>query len=255
MKQHSIAEVREYVARAELPAAPEGGLEDVQALAFDQAKPQSLVVGSDIISFVQGVTAEQRQDILNSSLLAQLVAKKKVPDSTDILAWYDAYFDVLSNIGWVIQDQAFSTFSEEAQNFQAHEAVIKVATALLGPAATSLALVTATLDALRSMSQDSPWITLFNRESQSAHTARFQVTLAERSPEGDFLVTLMAFGLEASTNLTQVLFFKFRKSEATLKHRSGKVTINALALASVRDAIAQKISVFTNDFVRALPDL
>ena len=53
---------------------------------------------------------------------------------------------------------------------------MKVAASLLGPAATTLAVVQATLDALKSMSADSPWITLFNRESQSAKTARFQVT-------------------------------------------------------------------------------
>jgi len=66
---------------------------------FDKNKDQALVVGSDIISFVKGVTEERRQDLANSALLAQLVANNKVRNKAHVFAWYDAYFDALTNIG------------------------------------------------------------------------------------------------------------------------------------------------------------
>lgn len=65
----------------------------------------------------------------------------------------------------------------------------------------------------------------------------------------------MAFGLTARSTLTQVLFFKFQSTDVTLKHRSGKVTIVADVLESVRDAISTKIARFATDHVRSLPDL
>jgi hypothetical protein len=105
------------------------------------------------------------------------------------------------------------------------------------------------------MSAESPWITIFNRESQSAQTARFQVTLAEQGEEDQFLVSLMAFGLEAKATLTQVLFFKFKSSEASLKHYSGKVTIDTHVLTNVRDLIKNKIATHAIDYIMALPDL
>jgi hypothetical protein len=255
MNHGSTDRVRQYVKALELPA-PSGyeGVESVQ-LDFDQAKNQAMIVGSDIVSFVGGVTPERREDIVNSSLLAQLVAKKKVVDATKIYDWYNAYFDVLMNIGWAVQDYGFATYSEASENFQAHEAILKVAASLLGPAATTLVVVKATLDALQSLSADSPWITIFNRESQSAHTARFQVTLVEPGKEDQFLVSLMAFGLEARASLMQVLFFKFRSNEATLKHYSGKVTINSSVLLSVRDLIKKKITGFADEYLKMLPDL
>jgi hypothetical protein len=49
-----------------------------------------------------------------------------------------------------------------------------------------------------------------------------------------------------------VLFFRFKKNEATLHHHSGKVTINATVLTGVRDEIARKIGAFTRDFVAGL---
>lgn len=257
MNSVSAARAHQFVAGLELPAPRRGGYEsaDTVHLSFEAAKNQAMVVGSDIVSFVSRVTPERREDIVNSSMLAQLAAKKKVGDPTKIYEWYDAYFDVLLNIGWVVQDRSFATYTEAGQNLEAHEAILHVAASLLGPAATSLTVVRATLGALKSMSGDSPWITLFNRESQSANTARFQVTLAERGEANQFLVSLMAFGLEASATLTQVLFFKFKASEATLKHYAGRVTIDSAVLSSVRDQIRQKVTSHASSYIKALPDL
>jgi hypothetical protein len=256
MSSLSISKALEFVAKADLPPPPAfEGREQVVSFDFNQAKNQAMIVGSDIISFVQGVTPDRRLDIVNSSLLAQLVAAKKVSDATDVFKRYEVYFDVLSNIGWVIQDRSFSNYAEKSDNFEAHEAILKVAAGLLGPASTTLALVQATLDAMKSMSTNSPWLTLFHRESQSANTARFQVSLVEPGADDQFLVALMAFGLKANAKLTQVLFFKFKSSKTKLKHCSGKVTINAAVLGGVRDEITRKISKFTSDYVRKLPDL
>jgi len=201
------------------------------------------------------VSMERREDIVNSSLLAQLAAKKQVSDPSRIYDWYNAYFDVLTNIGWSVQDRGFASYSEASDNFQAHEAIMKVAASLLGPAATTLAVVQATLDALKSLSADSPWLAIFNRESQSAQTARFQVSLAEQGEDDQLLVSLMAFGIEAKATLTQVLFFKFKSSETSLKHYSGKVTINTHVLETVRDLIKTKIAGHAMDYIKTLPDL
>jgi hypothetical protein len=221
---------------------------------LETGKDQAAVVGSDIIAFVTGVTAERREAIINSSLLAQLVANHQVQDRTRVYEWYDAYFRVLANIGWAIQQVSWAEYKEQQGGFQAHEAILKVATTLLGPATTALALVTTTIDALKSMDQNDPWVTLFNRESQEAKTAHFQVALAEQAPDGQFLVTTMAFGLEAKSTVTQVLFFKVRKGQATLKHHRGQVTINTAVLDQVRDDLSTKLKNHAEAYVRALPD-
>jgi hypothetical protein len=92
-------------------------------------------------------------------------------------------------------------------------------------------------------------------ESQSANTARLQVSLAERDDNAQLLVTLMAFGLEARARLTQVLFFQFRRNEVTLQHNSGQVTINGQMLASVREQVAAKLVPFASSYIERFPDL
>ncbi|MEO8545857.1 MAG: hypothetical protein ABI434_19900 [Burkholderiaceae bacterium] len=255
-KKISVDSARSFVAGASIlgttrDAVAAGAVQ----LALDSTKNQATVVGSGVVSFVSGVTTERRQAIINSSLLAQLVARKKVPDPENIKDWYAAYFDTLTNIGWVVQDTGFAKYQESSENFDAHKAILTVAATLLGPASTALAIVTSTLNALQSMNESSPWITIFNRESQIAKSARFQVGIAEQDAEGQFFVNLMAFVLDAKSSVTQVLFFKAKKNQVNLEQYSARVTINSAVLEGVREAIAKKLVNHSSNFISGLPDL
>ncbi|MGE0403401.1 MAG: hypothetical protein AB7T06_42230 [Kofleriaceae bacterium] len=228
-------------------------------VAFDSAKTQAAVVGSDVVAFAKGVTDETRKDIVHATLLAQLVAKKRVPQPMtldDWATWHGVYFDTLTNIGFVAQDHGFASYQARSDSFEAHEEIIALATVLFGAGTTALIAITKTLEALQKMDEASPWITLFDRESRSANTARFQATIAAPDDAaGRVLLSTIAFGLEAKTLKTQVLFFKFKSQEVTLKNYSGKVSIDSELLADVREAVHDKIAAHANKFVRALPEL
>jgi len=260
MTAPSVATARDFVRQAELPEPPPINFDIAKApgFDFDAARDQATVVGSEVIAFVKGITKEQRQDIVNASLLAQLVARKQIAEPkslAEVESWYDSYFDVLTKIGFALQQRDFAEYKERSQNFEAHKAILEVATALLAGSPGALVLVKTTLEALQKMSADSPWITIFDRESQSANTARFQVSLVEEDENAGLLLSLIAFGLQANHTVTQVLFFKFKKDQVTLHHHSGKVTINAPLLAAVRDQIAAKLVAYSTEYIQGLPPL
>jgi hypothetical protein len=254
MNATEIARARSFVVQADLPAPfPEVLGEEApgDASPFDAAKQQAAVVGSDVVSFVTEVTPEQREDIVNASLLAQLAANKKVPDPQDlkgILDWYATYFDVMSRIGFAVQSKGFAQYVEKGDSFEAHEAIIEIVETALAGAPAAIPLVIKTLESLKKMSQDSPWITLFQRESRSARTARFQVSVADTASS----FHVLAFGIEAKATVMQVLFFKFKSNESTLQHNSSTLTINPTVLAGIRDTVAQKITKYSRDFVAGL---
>ncbi|MBI3153826.1 MAG: hypothetical protein HYZ20_00295 [Burkholderiales bacterium] len=258
----TAASALKFVETAELPRRPatrrRGGATPAAAPApapvLDETRAQAAVVGGELLSFAPGVGADWRQDLMHSSLLAQLVARRKVPDAERLFDWYDAYFDTLAQIGWAVHDRSFSVYVESGQRFSAHEAILKVAATLLGPAPATLALVTSTLEALRGMEADSPWMTLFDRETRHARSARFQVGAVEPTAGGALEVALMAFALEARSTLTQVLFFKGVASDVTLRHSAARVAIDTGVLAGVRDALRAKLVGHANAFVRQLPD-
>jgi hypothetical protein len=259
MKHSDYAQ--QYIQQLELPEPRSRGMGDAGnarsetvMAALQTSRDQAAVVGSEVVAFAQGVGGAHRQDLINSTLLAQLVANKKVPHRHNLFGWYDAYFEALANIGWSVQERNFATYVEGGENFEAHQAILKVAATILGPSPVALALVTNTLQALQKMDENSPWLTLFARESQSAQTASFQISAVEQGASGEPFVSLIAFALQARKGITQVLFFKALTSDVTLQHCSSRMSIDADVVAAVRQALKDKLAAHVTDYVKTLPD-
>ncbi len=246
-----------FVDRADFSKLPgyRSGLSHLGSSAFEPAanKNQGVVTASAIHSFVKGVTNDRRNALVDSSLFAQLVANKTVPDQADISGWYGAYLNALTSVGWVLQSKSFATYDFKTGDVDVHEAILAIASGLLGGAAsTGLALIKSTLDAMKKLEDNSPWITLFRRESQHDRSARFQVSLVNQDAGSDFLVSLMAFALESTQTLNQVLFFRTRSTNATLRYCSGDVTINDRVLKAVGPKIVDKIADFYRGYVQEI---
>lgn len=249
---------REYVASLDLPEplVVAQGIDVEEENPFDTVKDQATIVGQDVLAFMTGTEETLRKAISDSSLLAQMVADKRVPDKRDIYGWYDAYFEVLRNVGWAVQDQGWSEYEEKGDGFEVHEQIAEVAAVLLGPAPAALAIVMGTLNALKKMKSDSPFITLFNRSSTHAEAARFQISVVQpQEGKPDLLISLISFGIKAERTITQVLFFKLSKNRAALRSNTGKVSINIESLKNLGPAINDKVRGFQRDYIKNLPDL
>ncbi|WP_433766609.1 hypothetical protein [Pseudomonas putida] len=253
MSVTTVGSARLYLSELSLPRKAPHQIGMVAAaapqLSFDPRKNQATVVGSEVLSFVKGVSAERRQDIVDCALLAQLAANKKASVSTGVFDWYNAYFEVLENLGWVIQSKDFQSYSGETEGLETHDAILAVAAVALGGGSTAWLIVEATIKAMKSMKKDDPWITIFNRESQRAQVSRFQIGLAQEEPTGEFAITLMAFELTANMDTTQVLFFKFHTDKFKLQDCSGKITVNDAVLTGIRDNLREKLIGRSKGFV------
>jgi hypothetical protein len=222
---------------------------------FDEVKKQAQIVGSGVFSFAVGVDAQVRQAISDSALLAQLVANKQVDFATSPVGWFTAYSRVLQNVGWTLQDTNFADYSAQGTAAEVNEKIAEVMAAILAPAPAALAIIKSTVDALKAMNPNSSWLTLFNRESAKANIARFQIGLVEKDPNADVFVSLVACVIEARSDITQVLFFKFRQAKATFKAVGEKVSVDRSALNDLAEAIRTKIRVYQTDYVSSIKDL
>jgi hypothetical protein len=222
---------------------------------FDKAKNQAQVVGSGVFSFSQGVDASVREAISDSALLAQLHANKQVDFSKNAERWFSAYGEVLQNVGWTVQDQGWSDYSAEGTQAEVNEKIVDLLTVALGPGATAVAVIIATVKALKEMAPDSPWITIFNREVQKANMARFQIGLVSTDTNGDVFVNLVACIIRAENNITQVLFFKWKNAHASFKADTQKVSINRPSLTDLGPAIRAKIRAYQADYLSSIKDV
>lgn len=248
--EHEVRQAKTTVAEASLPAPPTRVItgEPVAPFAFESNRKQAVVVGSDVVSFVADVPEDQRQDVVNAILLAQLAANRKVGEMRElsqVQAWHDQYFEVLENLGFVVQRRGVADHFEGASDLEMLDAIRAVATTELGATPEAIAVLLKTLESLKSISGDSPIITLFQRESVSASAARFQVTLVERDQAGDLRVQVMGFGLKFAKTVTQVLFFRFQKNQASLRYVAADAAINASVLAALRETMTAKLAHYT----------
>src|SRR5216684_2339898 len=107
----------------------------IEVEVFDKAKSQAQVVGAGVFYFAQGVTAEVREAISDSALLAQLVANKKVSAAEERpLDWFAAYSDVLQNLGWTLQEAGWADYTAKGTAVEVHQKILEVMTVALGPA-------------------------------------------------------------------------------------------------------------------------
>lgn len=226
-----------------VPAAPP---------ALEDRTAQALVAGSGLVMAEEGVSAQTKEDIVNSTLLAQFAASGAVADRSDVMAWYSQYFSALQRLGWVMTSQSFQEFRESGRTVEVHKAIIGVLTTALGPGATALAMAKSVLEGLSEAGSDAGWIRLFDRQTASAKVARFQVVTAQASPGGLVNIGLFAFSVEAKQQVTQVLFFKFKKSDGSLKFGGGTASIDERLLGTVRDALRKKLETAAADFVASI---
>jgi hypothetical protein len=242
---------RQFIREVKFPAVPRRrrALTDEPPLKLTSTEAQSLVVGSGLIVAAENVPVRTREDLINCTLFAQLAASGAVSSPAKVAEWYDAYFRTLTALGWAQSDTQFQDYKFSGMNVEAHKAIMQVLAVLLGPQAAALVIVKTALDALQSMNENSPWITLFDRQSKSERFARFQVAAAQLDSNGLLQTALVGFQLKAKSTLIQVLFFKFSKSSTTVKYAAGKATIYEAALAAQRAAIAARLSDYRSAYI------
>jgi len=240
----------DYVTALELPAP--GASPKVAARTEEPAftgDRQAVVVGAQLTEFTDQVPVDLRTAITNSTLLAHLAADKVAEMNSDIFAWYNKYVEVLVNVGWQVRDLDFRHQTELRQNLDMHKAIIPVITAALGPAASAASIVVEILEGMNRMHEDKPWITIFDRASQHASGAKFQMSYVDADDQGHPQINLVCLGIEAQQTITQVLFFKFTGQSATIKEAGTELGITLMWLDSAKQQIADRVRPFISDFV------
>lgn len=250
----TVAAARTLIQMAELPALLGLGADEPAGgglPAFDPARPQALVIGSDVVSFTIGVEADFRQAIADCALFAQLVALNKPGTSGDAMKFFDAYLTSLAGLGWLIQARDTATIKLRTDGFDVHSAITGVITAFIAPIAgvVAAAAIVAVLDGLHKMDPSQPFITLFNKRSHAQKISRFQFTSVHDDPVHGLCAEIAAFALNAEVGETQVLFFKLSKDSSSLSRSLGTLSIDTAALNEIRPNLAAKVRDFRTRMV------
>lgn len=206
---------------------------------FEEGKASASVIGSSVIAFTGNVSGQQRADLKNATCLAQLAAMKKYDPFTDTENFYRFYTEVLANVGFVIQGFDFTKHEISGTTFSVDKIVIEV----LGAIATGneVALVQASLDALKALSDDDGRLRLFSSSSHNSEYANFMIGIVTQEANGDVAFKVGAFRMNSEQNNTRFLWFSYSTSETNLFKSSQTVTLNTDVYSQVRQEIVEKL--------------
>jgi len=220
----------------------------VPADLVKEGESQSFLSDKSIVSFVSQVSGQNRKDILNSTLLAQLAANKKSPIEADLTGWYTRNIEVLRNIGWVVENAEVNKYEVKENVFEVENVIIDILSASFG--AGYIAIIKKTLDSLKTMSASNDGkIKVFEKNTQSMSKGCFQIALADETNDA-LTMRLGTFLLTSTNQITKILFVKIKKDETKLQYASSQATVDAEIYSSVaRQAVLNKLSKDITDYI------
>jgi len=247
-------ELNRYIANLPVGAAPPSLAEDesaVNTIDIDNL-PAGIVTGSNLIQFPAEASPQ-----LKSSVALSLLAAQRVASSDRVLRspsqWLDRHNTVLQNLNWRYEGGGVATSEFNSMNVAVHKAIIPFLTAAFGGAAGAGLLILTALKQLQDMDKDSPWITLFDRESRHFDVTEYQFSVVE--VVGDTVhLKVAAARLDASFGRTQVLFFKLKNQNAAFEQANQSYSTEAAILADMNADLKTKMLSLTKSFIRSLPD-
>ncbi len=217
----------------------------LEGLEIDQP---SFLNFKSLNSFVANVSESRREDVLNSLLLAQRAANKTFPDESQITDWYKKYYEVLSTIGWVIENKDFTVFDSSNTLFEVDKAILDIIGAAL--TGNQLAILMKVIDTFKSLGNDDKRFIAFERNTHTLQKGSFQMGVATEE-NGTISITSFAFIINSSKQITQILFFKSSKDETEFQFSLNKATLAESVFANARAAIKQKLG-NVEDFIVSL---
>jgi hypothetical protein len=219
----------------------------VQTEVVKEGAEQAFLSDKSLVSFASGVTDQNRKDVLNSTLLAQLAANKKSPIDTGIEKWYEAFVEVLEKIGWVVQEKELHQFEAKESVFELENVIIDILTASFG--AGYISIIKKTLESLKNLteSEDSR-IKVFEKNTRSTNKGCFQIALATEEG-GVVAMKIGAFFLSSTNKVTRILFVKFTSDQTKLDYASSGLTLNQEIYAKARQLVIDKLSQDVVDYI------
>jgi hypothetical protein len=245
-------ELQRYVRELEIAiptVAPASSSHVRLALAADPTQPAGYVDAGSLVSFVAGVSQQNQDDVLNSTLLAQLHADKRFHRFDQPLEWYDAYRGVLGNVGWVIQQWVFQKDTSKTFTITMSEEILKALERVLTKG--EFRVVSAAMDALRALSDGSGRLVLFDSESSSGSNGAFQISAASETG-GRVAMTLGAYHFTSTQSEKRFLWFPFKSVDTNFFHAQQSVTLNKGQYDTVRQDIINKLGAAAKQFVASL---
>jgi hypothetical protein len=211
---------------------------------------QAAVDTGSILSFVEGVTQEEKDDVLYSVQLAQRGASGAFDRFEQAEDWYNKYAEILEVIGWAGEQFAFSKYDQSQGELHMDQAALKI----IGAIATGsqLTALSEALSALESLAEGDGPVRLFDFHTSAEASGNFQIGAVQKSDNGALSLAVGGFHFKANDNRRRFLFFAWGNQDVEFWTAANKMTLNETLYAQHRDKVKEKLGAAATGFIEEL---
>lgn len=202
-------------------------------------KDSAQVNAGSLTSFTERLSGQNRSDVKNSTLFAQLAANKAFDRYKQPMDWYKKYIDVLGLIGWNQPAFTFDTYRSGSSTVELDKAVLGILAAIA--TANEIAIVKATMDGLKALGDDSKQMLIWDSNSNNGSSGNFQIFPADVTSNGDVVMILDGMQFNAQTSHTRFLWWSWQSTSIEIQRAASKFVLNEEIYAKVREEIIDKL--------------
>lgn len=225
-----------------LPPAQLPPLPDRLAAAVD---------AGSLLSFVDGISADERQDVLDSIQLAARGASAAHHRFNDTEAWYSKYIEILEQLGWTSEQFAFTKYAQSKGELRMDQAALAIIAAIATQ--NQLAVLKEALGALKELAQDDGTIRLFDFHASAQTSGNFQLGAVQKSDNGSLSMAVGAFHFQSDDQRRRFLFFGWGALAVQFWSAAQKMTFNRQHYAQLRSLVQSKLGTSTQQYLSDLP--
>jgi hypothetical protein len=195
-------------------------------------------VGS-LVSFVDGLDVQSKDDVLDSLQLAQRAANAACDRFADVRGWYEKFLEVLNQVGWVTEQFAFMERGQTEGDVRMDQAALSVIMAIATQ--NQLAILKEAVTALGSLASSDGTISLFTQMSAREGLGNFQMGSAQRADNGAVGLAMGGFHFQAIDKTDKILFFRRTTKALRVWSAAQRMTLDTRSYAEDREQIRQML--------------
>ncbi|MGL4722801.1 MAG: hypothetical protein ACRCV3_05890 [Desulfovibrionaceae bacterium] len=204
--------------------------------------PGSITVGDSSLS------GQQKEDIANATLLAQMAADKKIDANKDPIAWYEYYTNVLAHIGFLYSDIKMLKYDTSSEGLTVEKVILEIVAAALTE--NGVVVLETAIKTLKELDGDSKTLTIFGSTSSSTNFNNVRVSYASLDENGSPRISLGAFTYSQNEiHETFLFFFGYNLTNLNVQAGSSSLSLNESVYSGVRDTIKKKLGKAVDDFI------
>jgi hypothetical protein len=211
---------------------------------------QAVVNAGSLLSFVQGINAQEKDDVLFSVQLAQRGASGEYDRFTETQSWYKKYVEILERLGWTGEQLAFARYGQSQGEIRIDKAALAVIAAIATQ--NQLAVLQEAVNALETLAEDDGTIRLFDFHTSAKMSANFQIGAVQKAENGALALALGAFYVHGTDARRRFLFFSWGAQKVSFWTAAQKMTLNVTFYAQHREAVQRKLGPTATDFIGGL---